>query len=308
MTPLSTPQLVIEVKFRDRSRIEQLLDQGLDIDAADEKGRTALMWASAWGRNDIVELLLQRGAETDVRDRYGETALMKAARRGIENVVKTLLDVGGADSRACDNRGKTALEKALQWGKTNVAGLFGNTRTESAPPETQDMPALFSSSDALPLSETEIFKAIDGVAEPEEATEDYMPENEATDLNDTIDVLGLSLFGESMDQQADGSSPESLGTGKESTELREGKPGSTDGPSPESPSEDELMALFDSYDEEEDEHQDTVEVEPRLEVLVDTDESLEDEGSEDWGFEGADEDDDLLTLAEDVDESAPKKP
>ena len=218
-----------------------------------------------------------------------------------------LIDVGGADSRACDNRGKTALEKAMQWGKTNVAGLFGSTLPDSDPAKTQDVPAFVLPSDALPLSETEIFKAIDDAVEPEEVTEDYLPENEATDLNDTIDVQGLSLFGESMERQADGSSPESLGTGPESTEIREGKPG-TDGPTPESPSEDELMALFDSYDEEEDEHQDTVEVEPRLEVLVDTDESLEDAGSQDWGFEGSDEDDDLLTLAEDLDESAPKKP
>ena len=49
--------------------IRMLLDLGLDPNAANNDGRTALMGAALKGRNDAVQLLVERGAKLDQRDK-----------------------------------------------------------------------------------------------------------------------------------------------------------------------------------------------------------------------------------------------
>lgn len=55
-----------------------LIDAGLDIEARDTVGRTALMYACAFGHSDVVALLIAKGADTDARDVNGHTALFYA--------------------------------------------------------------------------------------------------------------------------------------------------------------------------------------------------------------------------------------
>lgn len=66
---------------RDNRAIETgalLLDAGLDIDARDWRGRTALMHAADSYVNSNVRFLLARGAVPTLRDNEGKTALMLA--------------------------------------------------------------------------------------------------------------------------------------------------------------------------------------------------------------------------------------
>ena len=49
--------------------VRLLLDLGLDPNAANGDGRTALMGAAHKGRNDVVQLLVDRGAKLDTRDK-----------------------------------------------------------------------------------------------------------------------------------------------------------------------------------------------------------------------------------------------
>ena len=46
-----------------------LLDLGLDPNAANKDGRTAIMGAALKGRNDVIQLLVDRGAKIDARDK-----------------------------------------------------------------------------------------------------------------------------------------------------------------------------------------------------------------------------------------------
>jgi len=87
----------------------------------------------------------------------------------------------------------------------------------------------------------------------------------------------------------------------ESLEVREETTATVAEPAPQSPSEDELMALFDSYDDQdEDADQDeAVELQNDFEQLFDSEESAP---------EGADDAEDLMTLEEDLEESEPKEP
>jgi len=55
--------------------IPLLLDAGAPVDAADNRGRTALMIAAELGRGAIVEALLARGADRSIADKSGKRAL-----------------------------------------------------------------------------------------------------------------------------------------------------------------------------------------------------------------------------------------
>jgi len=55
--------------------IEVLLEAGAEVDATDDRGWSALMWAArATGNPDIVEKLLDRGADPTIRNEADEAA------------------------------------------------------------------------------------------------------------------------------------------------------------------------------------------------------------------------------------------
>jgi ankyrin repeat protein len=64
------------------------LDRGADINAMDNRGRTALMIAADAGHPGIVDLLLARGAARDVKDKDGKTALDLATDNPIRDKLR----------------------------------------------------------------------------------------------------------------------------------------------------------------------------------------------------------------------------
>lgn len=66
------------------------LDSAHDVDAVDEKGRSALMLAASKGHVDVCRLLLEQGANPDLRDVDGNDALSVAASRGEAEVLALL--------------------------------------------------------------------------------------------------------------------------------------------------------------------------------------------------------------------------
>ena len=67
--------------------VNLLIDRGASIDAADNRGRTALMIAAELGHGSIVDLLLRRGADRTLTDKDGKTARDLSAN---DNVRETL--------------------------------------------------------------------------------------------------------------------------------------------------------------------------------------------------------------------------
>ena len=97
--------IVDAAKAEDSSTIRTLLEQQVDVNAAEADGTTALHWAAYQGDVETARLLLAAGARTEVTNRYGVTPLALAAGRGDARIVEALLDAG-ADPNATLPRGR----------------------------------------------------------------------------------------------------------------------------------------------------------------------------------------------------------
>lgn len=87
-----------------------LVDKGADVNAANEFGATALMWAV----NDLtkVHLLLEKGADVNAKSKMGRSALLMAAKDDAGLPVVKLLIEKGADVNARDFMQTTPLIQA----------------------------------------------------------------------------------------------------------------------------------------------------------------------------------------------------
>ena len=103
--------------------LRYLLDRGADLEAKDNKGKTALHWAARGGHAGVASLLLERGADLEAKQNYGKTALHIAVFGGHAEVASLLLE-RGAELEVKDDFGKTALDYAEERGHKNVANLL----------------------------------------------------------------------------------------------------------------------------------------------------------------------------------------
>jgi ankyrin repeat protein len=160
----------------DLELVSTLVDNGLNADARDDYGTTALMVAGLWNRYHIAEyllamgakvnsedkffhatalyfaalagnvkivrLLLQSGALPDARTRVGGTALMVASRGNHLEAAEVLLSHGATISFK-DKRGFTALLEASRENCTEVVGLLLSQGADPNAGDEDDRTPLF---------------------------------------------------------------------------------------------------------------------------------------------------------------------
>ncbi|MCW9707235.1 ankyrin repeat domain-containing protein [Fodinibius salsisoli] len=116
-----TAQNVRDAAFNGNiEQVRKAIQQEIDINEADQAGRTALMLASFNGHTQIVQLLLKNGATIDDRNTDGRTALIFAASGPFADTVKLLLE-NEADPNATDSvDGWSALMFAAAEGHQEV--------------------------------------------------------------------------------------------------------------------------------------------------------------------------------------------
>lgn len=111
-SPRDDLELLRAANSGDRASVTALLDAGVDVNARDSGGKTALHWAAANGGAATVELLVERGAAVDVQDRLGITPLFLRVQRGDVPTALWLID-RGAGARSPRPRGPSILHTAL---------------------------------------------------------------------------------------------------------------------------------------------------------------------------------------------------
>lgn len=104
--------------------VREAIDQGVEVNATDIEGRTALHFASFNGHTDIVLSLLAKGAVVDRRDKMGRTALMFAASGSNQETVSALLKAKADPNIVDSGEGFTALMHAAAEGQLEVVKIL----------------------------------------------------------------------------------------------------------------------------------------------------------------------------------------
>ena len=108
----------------DLEAVRSLLAEGVDVNAVQGDGNTALHWAAYRRNAELVRLLTDAGADTAAKTRIGDmTPLFMAAKVGDAEIMGLLLQAG-ADANIANTNGTTPLMLAAGSGKTAAVHLL----------------------------------------------------------------------------------------------------------------------------------------------------------------------------------------
>ena len=115
--------LIEAVKRADTSSARDLLTQGVNENASETDGTTALHWAVQRDDLETATLLMSAGADANAANRYGVTPLELACVNANAAMVRALLEAG-ADANTASAEGQSALMIAARTGRTEVVELL----------------------------------------------------------------------------------------------------------------------------------------------------------------------------------------
>ncbi len=122
--PAAAAPLHDAARVGDEAAVEQLIEDGAELEAFDKDGETPLTSSALAGRQEILELLIDRGAKINGRNEGGFTALHAAAYVGNKTIVEFLLDRGADIDDQNNKSGLTALHAAAETDHGNVVQLL----------------------------------------------------------------------------------------------------------------------------------------------------------------------------------------
>ena len=122
--------LFLEAVHRgDLERTIRLIDQGVDVDTRDDRGRTALLLAVHENHIDIAEALIQSGADINARDDIDDNPYLYAGAEGRLEILRMTV-AAGADLNSVNRYGGTALIPAAHHGHVETVKYLLSTEID----------------------------------------------------------------------------------------------------------------------------------------------------------------------------------
>jgi ankyrin repeat protein len=104
--------------------VRELIPQGVNINAQENGGWTALMYAAAKGNLDIFQILLAAGADVNIKEHSGATALSESAYWGHLEIVNLLLSAGAEVNGIDNEEDSVPLIKAIYFGRIQIVKIL----------------------------------------------------------------------------------------------------------------------------------------------------------------------------------------
>lgn len=123
---LPTTDVADAAERRDFARVQALIKQKSDVNAAQLDGSTALLWATHWNDLATVKALIAAGAKVNVHNNTNASPLSEAALLGSLPLVETLIAAGGDPKTLTTLDGETLLMTAARAGSLPIVKLLAD--------------------------------------------------------------------------------------------------------------------------------------------------------------------------------------
>ncbi|EGX53194.1 hypothetical protein AOL_s00006g572 [Orbilia oligospora ATCC 24927] len=120
-----------------------LAGDGVDLELADNRGRTALLFAAKEGYEDIMRVLIDSGANPEAKNSSGEAAISLAVGNGHESIVQMLIGIG-VNLEVKDHRGQTPLFIAARNGSDSIFRRLMESKSDIKAVNTEAQTALMA--------------------------------------------------------------------------------------------------------------------------------------------------------------------
>jgi len=123
VSPAAHAGVAAAARNSDVEAVRAQLAAGADVNAPENDGTSALLWAAYQSSPELVSLLLAAGADPNAANRFGVTPLLQASRYGDAATMRALL-AGGADPERAQRDGETPLMAAARTGSVEAVQLL----------------------------------------------------------------------------------------------------------------------------------------------------------------------------------------
>lgn len=118
-----TPEIAKIAVTGDLAAVRKLIQGGADVNASGRERRTALHFAAAYRRLEVVKFLLEAKAKINAQDSQGDTPLQMAASSGVESTALYLIS-HGADVNIANKENETPLILASSVGSESIVSAL----------------------------------------------------------------------------------------------------------------------------------------------------------------------------------------